>query len=298
MIPELLTRNVIENWPATGEAWLAALPALIDEISSRWKLTVHRPYPMTFHWVTAVTGKNGKSGVLKLGIPDGHLSAEAEALRIFDGDGAVRLVAEDAARGALLMERARPGTPVTSLVEQDDAAATAVLIEAGRRLHRVPPPECTLPHLRDEGADLRGYLHRYAGDGPIPRRLFERAAELFDDLCATAPLDLVLHGDLHHDNVLRDGDRWRAIDPFGRVGDPGYDGGVLLYNPRPDVRDPGLLRLVPARIEQLADGSPMDRVVAWGFVAGVLSEVWTVEAGGAATRALDVARLLEPRLGA
>lgn len=75
--------------------------------------------------------------------------------------------------------------------------------------------------------------------------------------------------------------------------------GPLLYNPQPDNRDGSLLALVPGRIEQLADGlgMPPERVRAWGFVMGVLSEVWTVEDGGTArTRALDVAVRLLPAL--
>jgi streptomycin 6-kinase len=83
------------------------------------------------------------------------------------------------------------------------------------------------------------------------------------------------------------------------IGDPGYDCGALLYNPEPWRREDHLLALVPARIEQLADGFgiPVDRVVAWGFVMGVLSEVWTAQgAGTPGSRALDVATMLYPRL--
>ena len=294
VIPGLLARNTVENWGAAGERWLATLPALVDAVAAGWGLRIGRPLPMTFHWVAAVVRADGSPAVLKLGVPDGHLGPEAEALRLFDGRGATRLLAEDPARGALLIERADPGTPVAGLA--DDERATAALIEVGRRLHRVPPAGCTLPHLRT----LRGGFTRYlaAAGGPIPRRMVQRAAELFDDLCATAPRETVLHGDLHHGNVLRAGrEPWLAIDPHGFVGDPGYDGGALLYNPHPEDTDPRLLRAVPARIEQLAGTGPADRVVAWGFVMGVLSELWTVEASGMArSRAIEVARLLEPRL--
>ncbi|HEY3189963.1 MAG TPA: aminoglycoside phosphotransferase family protein, partial [Solirubrobacteraceae bacterium] len=121
-----------------------------------------------------------------------------------------------------------------------------------------------------------------------------------DELCASAPARLVLHGDLHHDNVLRaEREPWLAIDPHGVVGDPGYDCGAMLYNPEPWRREDDLLALVPARIEQLADGFgiPVDRVVAWGFVMGVLSEVWMAQsAGQPGGRALDVATMLYPRL--
>ena len=128
----------------------------------------------------------------------------------------------------------------------------------------------------------------------------QRAAGLFDELCASSPARVVLHGDLHHDNVLHaTREPWLAIDPKGLVGDPGYETAALLYNPWPDRRDRELLLLVPARIEQLAAGLAMalDRVVAWGFVKAVLSEVWRCGSGmPPRSRALDVAELLWPRL--
>lgn len=294
LVGEALTRNAEGVWGDQGRQWLASLPGLIDDITADWQVTVERTHPMTFHWVARVTRADGTPAVLKIGVVDGHLDAEAEALRIFAGRGAVRLLAEDHERGALLMSSAEPGTPVAELVPTDDPAATAALIEAGRRLHRVPPPGCTLPHLRDYGDSFRTYLAQDAD--PIPRPLVERAARLFDELCATTPEDHVLHGDLHHGNVLHAGpDGWLAIDPAGLIGDPAFDCGAMLYNPDPDSRDPALLSLVPARVEQLAAGFglPVERVRAWGFVMGVLSEVWTVEATGvASTRALDVAVLL------
>lgn len=218
-------RNIVENWGEDGRRWLDGLPRLVEEIAAEWDLVVDEPHAMTFHWVASVK----PAAVLKLGVPDGHLGAEAEALRIFDGDGAVRLLAEDQSRGALLIERAFPGTPVAQL--DDDAAGTAVLADAFARLHRVPPEKCTLPHLRTLRGGFGRYLRRYPGDGPIPRRMVERAAELFDDLCADAPRETVLHGDLHHGNVLRaEREPWLAIDPSPLVGDPGYDCGAMLYN--------------------------------------------------------------------
>jgi streptomycin 6-kinase len=298
-IPPELARNVIENWAGEGEQWLIALPSLVAGVAAGWELTVGPPYELSFHWVAPVTRADGTPAVLKLGVPSGHLSVEAEALRAYGGHGAVRLLAEDPARGALLLERAEPGTMAASLVPHDDTAATAALIGVGRRLHRPVPPGCTLPELSAERASFHDHLARFPHDDPLPRRLVVRAAGLFDELCASAPDRQVLHGDLHHYNVLRaQREPWLAIDPHGVVGDRGYDCGAMLYNPDMDQREHPLLALVPARIEQLADGFgiPIERVVAWGFVMGVLSEVWTAQGGTPGSRALDVAMLLEPRL--
>jgi streptomycin 6-kinase len=287
-VQQALVRNVLDNWGERGAAWLAALPDSIARIAAQWELTVAATYPMTFHWVARVARADGAPAVLKIGVPDEHLAHEAEALRIFGGGGAARLLAEDVPRGALLLECALPGTPVADLVPADDRAATAALIEAGRRLHRVPPSGCSLPHLSGEREDFVAHLRRFPGDEVVGK-----AAGLFDELCASSPGDVVLHADLHHGNVLRAGDRWIAIDPHGRVGDPGYDCAAMLYNPGPDRRDDDLLRLVPARVEQLADGFglPVERVRAWGFVMAVLSQVW----GPGGGRAADVADLLGRR---
>jgi streptomycin 6-kinase len=300
-IPPDLARNAREAWSEAGTRWLADLPVLLGDVARDWELALGEPYDLSFHWVTPVTRADGGPAVLKLGVPAEHMDHQAEALRIYDGRGAVRLLAHDPERGALLLERADPGTMVATLVPDRDEEATAALIAVARRLHQPPAAGCALPHLRAESESFRAHLRRFPGSsGPVPRNLVERAGALFDELCASAPADLVLHGDLHHDNVLRAArEPWLAIDPHGVVGDPGYDCGAMLYNPEPWRREDDLLALVPARIEQLADGFglPIDRVVAWGFVMGVLSEVWTAQGDGeTGSRALDVATMLLPRL--
>lgn len=183
------------------------------------------------------------------------------------------------------------------LVPSHDPEATAATIGVLRRLHAADVVE-GLPDVATLGQDFARHLGTDAGRDVLPRAFVRRAAQLLDDPCASAPRRVVLHGDLHHDNVLRGGDGWVAIDPHGMVGDPGFDIGPLLYNPDTERPD-DLLALVPLRVEQLADGLdlPLDRAVTWGFVAAVLSEVW--DAGSddyAGGPVLAVAELLVRRL--
>jgi streptomycin 6-kinase len=350
VVPGNLARNVVSVWGEDGRAWLAGLPGLVDEVFRLWHLDQDgaAPFAMSFHWVVPVTRSDGSPAVLKIGLPGAeHLAVEAAALRAFGGRGAVRLLGYDAGRGALLLERAEPGTPAKALVPHDDAAALAALLAVGRELHTAPVPASAglrsagsaatgatregdaaeapgparaerapsgsapvpvdgdLPDLSLLARSFDRYLRTYPGDGPLPRRLVDTAARLFTELCGSAPARVVLHGDLHHENVLRSGpDGWLAIDPHGWVGDPGYDLGAILYNPDPDVAHPDRLALVPRRLEQMVEAAdmPRERVVAWCFVKAVLSDVWNTEgeefdaAGHPATRAIQVAGLLEPEL--
>ena len=300
-IPTVLARNVVETWGAEGERWLADLPALVAAVAQDWGLQVGSRFDLSYNWVAAATQADGTPAVLKLGLPKaGHLTHEAAALAAFDGGGAVRLLAYDADRGALLLERAQPGVMARHLVPEHDREATAAAIAVIKRLHRPPPPDCPLPNLEVEADSFSGHLRTYPGDDPLPRHLVERAGRLFDELCATATTRVVLHGDLHHDNILSaTREPWLAIDPHGWLGDPGYDVGALLYNPDPDLRDDRLVALVPVRVEQLAEGlgMPLERIVAWGFVMAVLSQVWTAQGGGTPScRPLDVAMQLLPHL--
>jgi streptomycin 6-kinase len=300
-IPPGLARNVLAVWGEGGRRFLDGLPAAVSAAASRWGLDVGEPYPLSYHWVAPVVRGDGTRAVLKLGPPgSGHLGVQAAALTAFAGRGAVRLLDHDPHAGALLLERATPGTPLAALLPADDGRATAALVEVIGRLHRPVPPGCPLPDLAAEAGSFAAHLARFPGDDPLPRHLVVRAAGLFAELCASAPGRVVLHGDLHHDNVLAAGrEPWLAIDPHGMVGDPGFEASPMLYNPDPARRDPGLLALVPARVEQLADGlgMPVERIRAWGFVMAVLSEVWTVADGhGPHGRPLDVAMLLAPHL--
>ncbi|GAA1742538.1 aminoglycoside phosphotransferase family protein [Luedemannella helvata] len=300
-VPAVLARNVAGAWGDAGRRWLADLPGVVAAVAADWRLTLADPYDLTYHWVAPATRADGAPVVLKLGVPGSpQLATEAAALTAYGGCGAVALLAHDPARGALLLERADPGTPLRALVPAADDEATAAVADVARRLHRPPPPGHGLPGLARLGRAFDGYLRSFPDDGPLPRGLVGKAAEVFAGLLATAPAGVLLHGDLHHDNVLRaTRERWLAIDPHGLVGDPGYEAGALLYNPDPTRPDARLLPLVLPRVEALAHGLGLsaDRVVAWGFVKAVLSEVWTVEDGGApGGQAFAVARLLAGHL--
>jgi streptomycin 6-kinase len=306
VITDLLARNVIGVWGDEGKRWLADLPVIVEDVASAWDLTLGRRFELSYHYVTAVTCADGTPAVLKLGVPSGDsLVEQASALAAFDGRGAVRMLRADLGRGAMLLERITPGWPASDLVPGQDVEATSAAISVMRRLHVPPPAGGEIRDLETQARAFDDYVRMHGDRGPLPVELVVRAGALMRELGASATERVVLHGDLHHENILRaTRESWLAIDPHGVAGDPGYEVGALLYNPDPDDRDESLTALVPSRIEQLADelAVPVDRVIAWGFVKSVLSDVWSAEYWTSPadpspiSRALDVAQLLLPRL--
>lgn len=261
------------------QEWRDALAARAVELARDWRLTLGTALPgSTQGLVHAVRLADGTEAVLKLEKPGQGVEAQAAALAAWNGDGAARLLRFDAARGALLLERLAPGTPLTALcVDGRDDEATTVLAGLMLRLHRSAPADALF-------ADAHGWIRAIEAcrDQRLDPGLRDRALGLYRALNASARPSVLLHGDLHHRNVLRDGEGWSAIDPFGAIGEPGFDTGTLLTNPvswLPDQRD--LRSIQERRVALLAErlGEERARIAAWGFVVGVLKMAWDIEDG-------------------
>ena len=232
--------------------------------------------------------RRGKdSAFLKLATSDEERAGNA-VLRWWDGEGAARALAADG--DAVLLERADDGDELAALARSGpdgDDEATRILCRVGRRLHaagREPRPEY-LFDLPRWFRDLLSY------DGPDPDGMLADAAKTAEELLAHPSADVVLHGDLHHGNVLHFGERgWLAIDPKPLHGDPGFDVANILCNPDAAVA------LRPGRLERTVaiiaaeTGMPERRVLAWALAWGARSSLWSEQDGGDGSIAREVAR--------
>ena len=211
----------------------------------------------------------------------------------YDGRGAVRVIAHDAE--AVLLERATPGTPLSDLVrDAQDDEATSILCEVARKLHQARPASA-IPTLCDWAAAFSRY--RRGPPHPLLRSsLLDEAEREFLDLCRTQGPGVLLHGDLHHDNILFDRTRgWIAIDPKGVAGEREFEMAMALKNPQgseafysqPDV----LVGRVDIMARQL--GLDRSRVLRWNFAQAMLSALWLVEDGESDDAVASSLRLVE-----
>ena len=277
------------------EGWLARLPELLAEYERRWSLTLGPPFePLPYHYVAPGVRADGTDVVLKLGVPHDEFGCQVEALRRYDGQGMVRLLEAEPDCGALLMERLQPGTMLTQV---DDERATEIAAEVMRELWRPLPNPQSFPTVAEWAAgiaDLRAGFD--GGTGPLPRRLVEQAEGLFAELLSSQAEPVLLHGDLHHENILLSERGWLAIDPKGVIGEAAYEIGALLRNPMPRVVEwPDLPRIQSRRVDQFADllGFDRQRIIGWGIAQAVLSACWSVTDGGDWQPAMAVAEALE-----
>ncbi|WP_420125917.1 aminoglycoside phosphotransferase family protein [Longimicrobium sp.] len=282
ILPGDVAARVVGARGDEGAAWLRRLPEHRAFAMAAWGLAEDgAPYAeASAALVVPVRGPDGASLVLKLAPATEWLAHEARTLAHWAGRGAVRLQAADLSRGALLLERAVPGTPLAELCAGDDRAATAAAADVIVRLGALPgPARHPLPTLASsvEALGSAGVCDGVPELATACREARSLAAELLADTSGAS----VLHGDLHHHNLLR-AERlpWLAADPKGVIGPREAEPAALLRNPRRLVLShPHPVALLSDRLDVLAErlGDDVRRLAGWGYALAVLAAFWAAE---------------------
>jgi streptomycin 6-kinase len=278
-LPSELVMHVTAILGERGAEWLDALPTYVAQLETEWSIEVQEPFAAgEFNLVAPAKRADGDDVVLKIAPPydDGEFLREAEFLRYRDGRGAVKLIAQDIERRAILIERAVPGRNLAEIFTGDE---TEVLGPAINVLHSIiaPPPQ----HLLNVKTidDWFDGLRRCEGT-TFPSDYASKALHLYRRLSSNA-CELYLHGDFHPANIVSATRLpYLVIDPKGAVGHIGYDIAVFLNNyhwwqeTRPDIRT----RLDHA-VQQFSEAFGIDplELREWAFAQMVLGAWWTFD---------------------
>jgi streptomycin 6-kinase len=189
--------------------WRANVAELVTDCCLRWDLRAGEPYvPGAAGYVVRVERADGTPAVLKVFWPHREAEQEADALERWDGDGAVRLLARDNERSAMLLERCEPGSFLST---HDDPVG--VLVELLRRLWR------SGDGFRPLADEAEWWLEHDLAEVP-DKRLRTAAVHYLRELVPTQGEQVLLHQDLHGENVLAaQREPWLVIDPKPLAGE-------------------------------------------------------------------------------
>jgi streptomycin 6-kinase len=235
---------------------------------------------------------DGSPAVLKFNFPEPESETEAAALAHWNGRGAVRLLAHDPERRALLIERCSPGDQLCSVEDEDEATAAAAQVM--ERLWRSAPADHPFLLLADRAARWAVELPSlWAGLGrPFERRLIDEAVAACLELGITQGPPVLLHQDLHGGNILRAlREPWLAIDPKPLVGERAFDAASLLRDRRWRMAEPGFGTVIRRRLDALVDrlGLDRERTRRWGIAHAL---AWGVSGAKVESDMIAAARLL------
>lgn len=259
---------------------MVELPDILARCRDKWSLTLGPTSDeIKANYVGYAETGSGEEVVLKVGVPHRDFSTEMEALGIYDGRGINRLIDRDEELNAMLLERVRPGKMLSSISDKrvQAEAAARVMVD----LQSVPPPTGhTLPHFMEwvESAhgDAKSCVDPERARGYLDQ--FPRVRAIMQAFMIDSEPQKLLHGDLHHYNILEDERRgWIAIDPKGVIGATCLDIGRFIGNtvdedvPRSEKR-----RQVIEALEIFSStlGETFERVCLGAFVDKIVGCSW------------------------
>lgn len=259
------------------------VPEIIQKYEKIWSIKVMPQFPVIYNYVAPAILKDAKAVVFKIGLQrKEEFLSEYEALRFFNGQGAVRILNANVNDCVMLLEKAEPGVPVSEI---EDDNATRAIISVMKKLWKPIPASHNFVTLKDWFKGFERLRKLFNGTtGPLPEKIVLEAEELYRYLIDTSTEQFLLHGDLHHDNVLSaTREPWLAIDPDGVIGERAHEAAAMLRNPREKLKShPDLKNLLSRRINILSEELEIDkeRIKQCGVAQNVMSAIWTIEDGG------------------
>jgi len=255
---------------------------VFDAYIARWRLTPDGTPIVTPTSRLLPVRYAGTPAMLKIALEAEEKHGNA-VMRWWDGSGAARVLAF--AGDALLLERAEGTTSLAALARSgDDDKACRVLCRAAARLHL--PANRPLPAL----VPLTRWFQELAPAAATHGGILSLCAATAFALLAKPQDVCVLHGDIHHDNVLHFGARgWLAIDPKGLWGERGFDYANIFLNPDCETAtSPGRLAQ-RATIAAAEAGLERRRLLQWALAWSGLSAAWLLAEGAAPELQLSIA---------
>lgn len=275
---ETLKHNIVKIYGKRGEGWLSELPRRIEQLQRSWGLSGLKPFPnLSYSYVLA--GLQGKVPVILKLSPDANLiDKEAMALNAFEGFGAVSVL--DREEGVLLLERAVPGDLLKSSLPKEKRIEIACKVID--KLHQAPIPS-------QEGfPSIEEWLAAVDKEWDLPKDHLKRARKLKNELVKKdSGRKVLLHGDLHQENILSNGNDWVVIDPKGVIGSPIHEIWACVEDPSHDLK-----------FLASCFGYPFQDVVEWYYVRLILASCWQAEDRLNASHFLTLAQSVLPMIEA
>jgi streptomycin 6-kinase len=284
-LPPRTVAAVVERFGAAGKRWVQEQPLRLAEIGQTWGLTFDVPFEtgLPINAVYAVT-RNRQSFVLKTGYPNPELFTELKMLPLWEGQlGCVQLLQADSGIGCFLLQRVAPGNSFRRSLLAERSNNIPALFEI---TPVAVPAEHDFPSYKDW---CQSAFDQYRRNGSEPGMLDHiEAAEIFLERLLSLGEDCLLHGDLHHENMLLqnldDGStRYVAIDPKGVVGPRILEYGRFMHNFVSDEGDysaESIQSILTKRADALQGKWSMQQLLMVGYVDLVLSSTWMLNEAG------------------
>jgi streptomycin 6-kinase len=278
-IPEAFRDKMIRTFGEDGRRRVAKLPEIIEACIEKWNLTECIPLSnLSYNYICFVKSTSFGDGVLKIGVDAKELSSEINALNLYQGNNICKCYDYAPELGAFIIERIVPGEDLTSV--KDLSTRISIAADLISKLPVKVEKEESKPSYT-EWIDRAFSLARSENIvGKEMLHFIDEAETYFADIQSGDIQKVLLHGDLHHYNILQSQDgTWKAIDPKGVVGISYFECGAFIENQLDMVSDVEKLFTLKEMIAAFSDKFCETEITIGKalFINTVLRTCWTFE---------------------
>lgn len=274
-LPEEFVTNVLNTCGDRGREWLDDLPRIVSDLEAGWQIKSKSHFAdLSFNFVCPCELPDGTPAVLKIGLPinDDETASEVAALKALGGS-IVKIYRDDPGVRAILIERVYPGKNLKEVFSADPDRAVATGIREMKNTFNAESGAYEFQSLDVWFDELRAAI-----DTRFPQEYVTAALSFYEN--HSGGNRFLLHGDLHHENILSSSDgTFRVIDPKGIIGNIGYEIAVFLNNHATWVRDRESVESAVGEFSKAFD-VPKNELKSWAFAQQVLGVWWDYDGGG------------------
>lgn len=256
-----------------GQLWLESLPIVIQEAIEQYKLNNLRINNNLSYNIIFTGFQETHPIVLKIGFDQQALAQEAIALKAYDRNGSIGLLGYS--DNFLLLEQANPGQSLETLFPQDDLQSIDIFLDIMTKLHKAKIQSDQFPSLYnwlDSFQKPRAYLDLQLHQ--------QKALPLTKQLMTHNDSFVLLHGDLHQNNILSHRSSWVAIDPKGVIGPPIFELAAFIHNPISILsKTDNFQQIIKERIAIFSKKLNVSEQLIrnWCYLQSVLAWSWAIE---------------------
>lgn len=209
----------------------------LDDYASKWNLTNYQIIPSySANLIFKCFSETFGNVVLKIGDPSsGEILKEFNTLCQYNGSKFCRVFNADIENGVILEECVLPGNPLRD--ENSLEKRLSVFCPLYKGLHFAPTQAELYPTYTEWVNRITDYMSKRQDCKELYLHM-KKARDIYLSLSTLYTQKVLLHGDLHHDNILlgKDGG-YVIIDPKGVIGDPIFDVPRFILNEFGEEKD-------------------------------------------------------------
>ena len=261
-----------------GLHWIDKLPEIVTDLKNKWDLKIGEEFELSYNYVVSATRKARENAVLKIYFPeDPEYENQLNCLKVFNGDGAIKVLDYDNEKFAILLEQAIPGKTLSSL--NDEEKETLIFCNTVKKLWKKPEVS-NFENISKDLNDFDWYFNNSEKCKDLDFETVKKAQDKFKSLVDSQKDLYLLHSDLHHENILESKRGWLAIDPKGVIGEREYEITAFMRNPIKRAENNLLTKdILLKRLEIITKELNLNRqrIIDWSFAQTILSVIWSFQ---------------------